>query len=222
MKLSNETVSVLKNFATISTGIYVPAGSKLRVKESKNRVLAEAKVAEKFPAFCVADLGKFLSVLTSDKDVEIDFDGSDVVFTTFGGKSKINYRGSPKNLVNVPKDSELTIENPEVEFKLSADTLAYIWKVVGLLGLPNVAFESINKVVCVKVFDPKNDGENTQVLTLDTKTKKNFQIIFDQEVLRFVEGDYTVTLSNGISKFQHDKLDLVYWVAPELGSTYSE
>lgn len=221
MKLSNETLGILKNFASISEGIFVPGGSKLRIKDSKNRMLAEAMVAESFPSFCVADLNKFLGILTVEKDVELNFKGPDIVMTMFGGKSKINYRGSPQNLVHVPKDTVKSVDEPFCELTLTKENLAYIEKILSLLGLPNVAIEKENGKSFIRVFDPKNDAENSQLMEIETKGEgDNFQIIFDQEVLKFVDGDYDVKIGHNIAEFKHKTLNLTYWVAPELGSTY--
>jgi len=221
MKLSNETLAILKNFASISEGIYVAGGSKLRVKDSRSRVLAEAIVAENFPSFCVADLNKFLGILTVDKDVELEFKGPDIVMTMLGGKSKINYRGSPKNLVNAPKDSDFSIDDPFCELTLTKDKLAYIQKILSLLALPDIAIENENDKYVIRVFDPKNDAENSQTLDVEaTGRGRNFQIIFDQQTLNFVDGDYDVKLGDNVAEFKHKTLKLTYWIAPELGSNY--
>jgi hypothetical protein len=115
MKLSNESLVILKNFASISSGLYVPGGSKVRVKNAKSTVLAEAVISETFPEFCVADLNKLLGILTVDKEVDINFKGNDIVLSMLQGRSKINYRCSAKNLVNVPKNTDMTI-GPEEGF----------------------------------------------------------------------------------------------------------
>jgi hypothetical protein len=225
MKLSSDTLAVFKNFASISSGLYVPGGSKIRVKDLKNRVLAQAVVMEEFPSFCVTDLNKFLGILTADKDVDVDFKGSDVVLTMLGGKSKIKYRCAPQNLVNIPKSTEFAVDDPICEFTLTKDQLAYIQKVLSLLQLPNVAISSNgNSKYEIRVYDPKNDGENSQSLELDAVggEGKKFNIIFDQEVLNFVEGDYVVRLGQQVTEFKNKKFDVTYWVAPELGSSYEQ
>lgn len=226
MKLSSDTLGLLKNFATISTGIYVPGGSKFRVKDSKNRVVAEAKVAENFPSFCVEDLSKFMGILTFDKDVVVDFKGPNVVLTVLGGKSKINYRCSPQNLVNVPKDTDLTInkEDALVSFTLTKENFAYLQKVTSLLALPCIAIENDGAdVYTIRAFDPKNDSENSQILELGaTGNGGKFQLIFEQEALNFIDGDYDVLISKSRGQFKHKKLDLTYWVALELGSSFVE
>jgi hypothetical protein len=221
MKLSNETLAILKNFASISAGLYVPGGSKVRVKEAQNKVLAEAEFAENFPSFCVADLSKFLSILTADKEVDVDFKGSDIVITMLGGRSKINYRCSPKNVVNVPKDTTYAVEDPFVEFTLTAKDLAYLKKTASLLSLPCIAVEHDGTKSFFRVFDPKNDSDNSQTLDLDSKGEgMNYQIIFNQENLNFVDGDYDVKINKACMQLTHKNQKVSYWVVAELGSHY--
>jgi hypothetical protein len=223
MKLSNTTLAILKNLAAISSGIYVPAGHLIRAKDSKNKVLVQVSVTEEFPEFCVQDLNKFLGVLTIDKEVEVDFQASDVVITFLGGKSKITYRCSPKTLVNVPKDKDYTINDPFVKFTLTKDNFAYVRKTCSLLSLPNVAIENDGEKTFLRVFDPKNDAENQNTLELSDNVEgdgRNFQVILDQEVLNFLDGDYEISANRSAVQFKHKSLDVTYWVAPEMDSTY--
>ena len=57
MKLSNETLTVLKNFASINQGIQFKQGKKIKTMSSGKSVLAEANLKDEFPQdFCVYDL----------------------------------------------------------------------------------------------------------------------------------------------------------------------
>ena len=61
MKLSNETLNVLKNFATINEGMQFKQGKKLKTISQTKAVMAEASIADEFPeTFCVYDLNQFL------------------------------------------------------------------------------------------------------------------------------------------------------------------
>ena len=63
MKLSNETLTVLKNFSSINQGIQFKKGTKLTTVSSGKTVLAQAVLKDSFPQdFCVYDLNQFLSV----------------------------------------------------------------------------------------------------------------------------------------------------------------
>lgn len=81
MKLSNETLNVLKNFAGINSGIEFKTGNKLSTISSTKTVLAKATLKDQFPQdFCIYDLNQFLSVHSLGKDTELDFDTNNVIF----------------------------------------------------------------------------------------------------------------------------------------------
>ena len=50
MKLSNDTLSVLKNFGNINQGIYFKKGKVLKTVSSGKNILAEATINEEIPA----------------------------------------------------------------------------------------------------------------------------------------------------------------------------
>ena len=91
MKLSEQTVNILKNFSTINQNILVKEGSQLRTMSTMKNILAEAEVTEAFPQdFGIYDLNEFLGVLTLVKDVQVDFNSEKFAHLT-GGSTKIKY-----------------------------------------------------------------------------------------------------------------------------------
>ena len=61
MKLSDKTLSLLKNFSTINQSILFKKGTKLRTISVMKNILAEATVSEELPKdFGFYDLGQFL------------------------------------------------------------------------------------------------------------------------------------------------------------------
>ena len=65
MKLSDKTLSILKNFKEINQSILFKQGNKLRTISVMKNILAEATVTEEFPKdFGIYDLTQFLNGLT--------------------------------------------------------------------------------------------------------------------------------------------------------------
>ena len=91
MKLSIDTLSVLKNFASINQGIMFKKGKTLRTVSPQKNVMAEATVSDEFPTdFGVYDLNNFLSVLSLHKEEPtIDFQDNNVLISVLQGRSKI-------------------------------------------------------------------------------------------------------------------------------------
>ena len=64
MKLSDSTLTVLKNFAGINNSILVKEGSQLRTISVAKNILAEAEIPEDFPRdVAIYDLNQFLNCL---------------------------------------------------------------------------------------------------------------------------------------------------------------
>ena len=74
MKLSDSTISVLKNFSSINQSIVVAEGNSLRTISMMKNILAEATVEETFPrTFAIYDLNEFLNGLSLHDDYTLDF-----------------------------------------------------------------------------------------------------------------------------------------------------
>ena len=86
MKLSNETLSILKNFGAINSGILFKKGKNLRTVSSQRNILAEVTLNEEIPAeFGVYDLNNFLSILSLHKDdPSFEFDDKQVTIVEIG------------------------------------------------------------------------------------------------------------------------------------------
>ena len=64
MKLSDNTLTILKNFAGINNSILVKSGNQLRTISVAKNILAEASIEENFPRqFAIYDLNQFLNGL---------------------------------------------------------------------------------------------------------------------------------------------------------------
>ena len=61
MKLSSDTINLLKNFADINPNILVKEGNKLSTISTMKNILAEADISESFDQeFAIYDLPEFL------------------------------------------------------------------------------------------------------------------------------------------------------------------
>ena len=85
MKLSNETVSVLKNFSTINQNLVIKSGSTITTMSAMKNIVAKADVKEDFPQdFAIYDLNEFLSVISLFTNPELEFKDDFVIVTGEG------------------------------------------------------------------------------------------------------------------------------------------
>ena len=82
MKLSNETVTVLKNFSTINQNLVIKEGSSISTMSAMKNIVAKAEVKETFPQeFAIYDLNEFLSCLSLFEKPNLDFKDDFVMIT---------------------------------------------------------------------------------------------------------------------------------------------
>jgi len=74
MKLSDETVSVLKNYSTINQNLMIKSGKTLSTMSAMKNIVAKATVAENFERdIAIYDLNEFLSGMSLFTTPEMDF-----------------------------------------------------------------------------------------------------------------------------------------------------
>ena len=82
MKLSNQTISVLKNFASINQNLVIKEGNEFTTMSAMKNIVAKAEVEEIFPKeVAIYDLNEFLAALSLFTNPILDFDDGFVMIT---------------------------------------------------------------------------------------------------------------------------------------------
>lgn len=219
MKLSKPTVALLKNFATINSNILLKAGSSLQTISGMKAIVASVTVEEAFPQdFGIYDLNDFLSSYSMFTDAELTF--SDKFVKMSEGNSVTRYYASSPEVLTTPKKA-ITFPEADVTFNLSTDLLGSIMKSSSVLRAPDVSFIGAEGTLSLLVTDKKNPTANSYEVTVG-KTESVFNVNLKVENLKFIPGDYVVSISSKkISRFQSTVGDLVYFVAVEADSTFA-
>jgi len=228
MKLSNETVTVLKNFSTINQNLVIKSGNSISTMSAMKNIVAKAKVSETFPRdFAIYDLNEFLSALSLFENPDLDFKEDFVVMTETGSKGKsLKYWYSDPSVVTTPA-KEITMPSSEVTFTFSSDLLSDVTKAAAVIGAPDMVLEGMDLgTATLKVTDKKNDTANNYAVGVDTNhedSDKNvpYKFWFKVENLRLLPGSYDVKVSSkNISYFKNTNVDVEYFIALEPESTY--
>ena len=104
MKLSEKTLTVLKNFAGINNSILVKEGNQLRTISVAKNILAEANIDEEFPRqFGVYDLNQFLNGLSLHQDPDLDFT-EESYLNIREGKRRVKYFFADPQVIISPPD----------------------------------------------------------------------------------------------------------------------
>jgi len=219
MKLSNETLTVLKNFSSINQGIQFKQGTKLTTVSAGKTVLAQANLKDIFPQdFCVYDLNQFLSVHSLHKDSDLSFDDSNVIFKS--GRNSTKYRKTAKEMIVTPPEKEITLPSVDVSFTLSEEDYNNIMKVSSVLSSPHIAVESDGDAVQLVAFDALDNSAHTNSIQVGEGNGKKYKIVFKTENIKLIPGSYEVKISfKGIGHFKNTKDDIQYWIAFEAKET---
>ena len=218
MKLSSETIDVLKNFSNINQNILVKEGNVVRTMSVMKNILAEAKINEPFPKeFGIYDLTEFLGVMTLASDADIEFD-NDSFLTINGGSAKIKYFFSDPSILISPPD---TFNAPEtdVNFVISQETMQNILKASAVMQLPDVVINKTqgDEPATISVTDLKNVTSNSFSETIDDRATEGFDFNFKAENLKMIPGNYDVNVSTQalVSHWDNTVKDIDYWIALE-------
>jgi len=219
MKLSKETVGVLKNFATINANLLIKDGSKLSTISAQKNVMASVSVPEVFDSeFAIYDLNEFLGALSLFEDPELDFSEKSVKIKQ--GNNSIRYYAADVGTLTVPPAKQISLPSDDISFELNASTLAMIQRTASVLHSNDVSVVGDGSMIKIVVADKKNAAANAYEVTLGD-TDKTFKINLKVDNLKMIPGNYSVAISNKkISRFQATTSDLVYYVAVEADSTF--
>lgn len=221
MKLSDSTLSILRNFAGINNSILVKRGNRLRTISVAKNILAEANLDEDFPSdFALYDLNQFLNVNNSlFRNPELDFtDNGYVVISE--GKSKQTFFFADPNVIVTPPDKEITLPTEDVCFELSTEQLDKLLKAAAINQLPDFSAIGRNGKVTLVVRDKKNDTSNNFNIVVG-ETSSEFTFNFKVENIKILPGTYDVVVSQKLlSRFTSKNHDLTYYIALEPDSTF--
>jgi hypothetical protein len=223
MKLSNDTLNVLKNFASINSNVLFKKGKTVKIVSPRRNILAEAVISEEIPRqFGIYDLNNFLSVLSiHDSDMTLDFDDKNVLISGYKGRSKMKYRFCPEKMITVPPEQGIAMPNPEISFDLSNEDVEWILRVANVLSSPQIVVESDGKTINITVLDLQDDAAHTDSIEICNGNGDVYNMIFKTENWKLLPGSYEVNISSkGIAHFKHKSVDIQYWVTTEAGTTF--
>ena len=223
MKLSEHTIEVLKNFASINQNLVIKEGSTLTTMSAMKNIVAKADVEESFDKeVAIYDLNEFLASISLFTSPILEFnDGFVTIKEENSPKNSLKYFYSDPSVVTSPNKT-ITMPSKEVEFTLNGENLNKLKRAAGVIQAPDLVLEKKDADVFLTVKDKKNDTANTFSIDVDTKTEgSNFKFFYKVENLNVMEGNYDVEISSkNISHLKSTNKDVEYWVALEPESSY--
>jgi hypothetical protein len=220
MKLSDKTLTILKNFSSINQSILFKEGTKIRTISVMKNILAEATVTEEFTKdFGIYDLNEFLNGLSLYKNPELDFSNDGFILMK-DEKMRSKYFFADPNVIITPPEKAINIPSEDVSFTLDTQQLNTILKAASVYQLPDLCVVGEAGVVKLVVTDKKNETSNDVSMVVG-ETEDNFNFNFKVENIKIIPGTYEVVISSKlISRFSSKNYDLQYYIALEPDSTF--
>ena len=221
MNLSNDTISILKNFSEINQNILVKPGSKIQTISTLKNILAEAEIKEKFDnEFAIYDLPEFLRAVDLFESADLKLNGGNYVkIGDSKSKQAIKYFFADKSVIVAPTKA-INIPDRYVTFTLKKDVLEKIMKGVTTLNLPDIAVKGNGKTISIVATDKKTPSSNDYSVEI-SETDKTFAAYFKTENLKMIKDDYDVAISKAkISHFVNRNKPIQYWIAVEPESEF--
>lgn len=218
MKISNETLSLLKNYAGINTNILFRQGNVIGTVSPGKNIFSRATVTETFPReIAIYDLNTLLALLTLMEDQDVDFGEASIKVSKDG--SKFEYFYSDPGTVTAAPDKNLEIE-PVWSFDLSADAISMLLRAASITSAPIISIVSDGAQVQLKVGDPTNSSANSYTKTISTDPAPVFDCRVKTENLKVLSDNYTVTLGKKRAmEFKSKGRELVYYIAMDPASS---
>jgi len=227
MEISENTISILKNFASINNGILITADSKiLKTKSVANNIFAKAVVSERFPVdIAIYDLNEFLNVISLFNEPNFNFNDEYVEITDKKNKrTKLRYRYASKDLIVYP-EKDIDLKDFDVKFKLSKESINSFNKASSMMLMEDISLTNQEEdgVVTLKVLNTKDSSSNVFSIDVgETDVKEEFDFHLKAENLKLISGDYNVGLSSKlISRFDNNDMKIQYYIAIEASSSYN-
>ena len=222
MKLSDSTLTLLKNFSNINQSILFKQGKSLRSISVMKNILAEATINEELPKdFGIYDLNQFLNGLSLHNNPDLDFTNDNYVVIR-EGRSRSKYFFADPNVIVCPPEKTIELPSEDVSFELKTEQLDKLLKAAGIYQLPDLSAIGEDGVVKLVVRDKKNETSNDFAVVVG-ETEGKFVFNFKVENIKLIPGSYDVVVSSKlISKFTCREHDLSYYIALEPDSSYEE
>ena len=222
MKLSDSTLTLLKNFSNINQSILFKQGKSLRTISVMKNILAEATINEELPKdFGIYDLNQFLNGLSLHNNPDLDFTNDNYVVIK-EGRSRSKYFFADPNVIVCPPEKSIELPTEDVSFELKTEQLDKLLKAAGIYQLPDLSAIGEDGVVKLVVRDKKNETSNDFAVVVG-ETEGKFVFNFKVENIKLIPGSYDVVVSQKLlSKFTCREHDLTYYIALEPDSSYEE
>jgi hypothetical protein len=222
MKLSEDTLNVLKNFSTINPSLLIKPGKTISTVSPNKTIMAVANTEEHFNSIGgIYEVSRFLGVLSLFQEPVISFELNHMEIKD--SKRSVNYTFADPSMIVTPPEKEITFPDPEVSINIEWTDINNALRASGVMQLPEIVIMGDGSNIAIGAMDSKNPTADIYNQNVGTTTN-TFKFIFKVENLKLIDKDYAIEISTrGIAKFSSlntEGAKMIYWVATEANSSF--
>lgn len=225
MKLTKETLNILKNFSTLNNGIILKEGNILITKNITNVVYAEATLNQTIEQeIGIYDLNAFLgnmNLVGDDADISVDERTGDIRISN--DRVKINYPSSSSAAIVSPK-GRVNAPASDVDYIVSNDDLKQIMKMSRHLQVSRLEFFPCDGRLMIRGWQEVDKEHPVEMFCLDmgeyTGTY-DFHFFIRVDNMKLIDGDYKISFTRRKAAWLQTE-HVSYMIACELDSTFTE
>lgn len=214
MKFSDNTLSILKNFSSINSGIVLKRGKSQRTMSPDKTILAEVTFEEDISSdFGIYDLPQFLGNVSTLGNPELEFSSEKVVMND--GSLKLNYYSCSPTLITTPPEKSLEMKQVDLKFDLTSAQMQKLLRLAAMNAMPNLSVLGKDGKLYLKTHEMNSDTSNFALMEIGM-ADADFEKTFKTDNLKMIADDYSVSLTfAGFALFESKNKPLKYFVALE-------
>jgi hypothetical protein len=225
MKISKQTMEILKNFSSINRNVMIEAGNYIHTRTVERNMYAGATIEDEFPkSFGIYDLSQLLGVISLFSEPELEFGESSLTISQ--GKNRVEYRYAAPEILAFP-DKKLPEPSFDATFTLTEENLKSLLKAGAVLGSEMLRIGGDgSKITCTLLTLDKDGNPSTSFNTFSVdvgETDRNFAVDIRLENIKLMSGNYEVSLSTKrIARFANTGKTYTLYVANEKSSKWED
>lgn len=161
MKISSQTLSLLKSFAGINPNLVIKPGNVIVTQNASSTVGAKAVVEEEFPTeAAIYDLGQLLNLLSISKESsDVEFKDNHLLIRSPSG-GVLRYYYAEMAIMKQPRTDEPDFSEV-FKFVLESSEMSVIQKTASVVGATMITLESKDGQVTLLVNSPNIQSSNS-------------------------------------------------------------
>jgi hypothetical protein len=220
MKLSTDTIKILRNFSDINNTIYIRKGNNIITVDPQKRIVADASISESLPRDCALyDLNRFLGVTSLFDSPDLDFATDKIVVKSdnrsidfiYADPSVVQDAGPTRKKIPSVFDEKSIVQ----KFTLTEEDLKSLRQAASLLGLTHVSFVSDDAGLKVIAQDVSNESLGKVTLNVAGECTANSTCNMLFENLKVLPDTYNVEVSPTVAHFVGTTTGVQYWIVME-------